>query len=90
MGSPETRDKLIAGSYGLAREHVMRGGELPQLAEAVLAAADPEKPAPNPELRNRAIAELEAMFAHDREQLEQDKADRIANSGKMAAAGPDA
>lgn len=73
LASREQADRMIRDAYELAREHVMRGGELP--GEVAGELEEPEKP----EIK---LADPDAP-ARAREAL-------WGESGKMAAAGPDA
>lgn len=54
-------DRLLREAYELAREHVMRGGTLPEVAGEI--AQEDRKPVPaSPERAAAAIAEVESML----------------------------
>lgn len=74
MGNGERRDHLITCAYELTREHVLRGGDLPELPAATLEAPKPAPPKSDPVARERAIREAERLV-------------RGMRDGKSAAAG---
>lgn len=101
--SAKVADRLLDSAYAEAREHVVRGGELPEEPAAVI--GEPERREKTPEERERdraaaqkAIAEMREMFAREeREQAERAAAEEAARQnpptyvdGRAAAAGPDA
>ena len=58
MAGPEKRDALLAAAYDLTREHVIRGGDLPELPVACVEAPPPPAPKPpDPAKREAAIRE---------------------------------
>lgn len=58
MAGPDKRDALLLSAYELTREHVLRGGELPELPALYVEAPKTAPPSPpNPEKRKRAIRE---------------------------------
>jgi len=62
QATQERADAMTAGAYDLAREHVMRGGALPEIpAGEVEHKTEPRKPA-DPEKAAVYIAELEALL----------------------------
>lgn len=73
LASREAGDRMIRDAYELAREHVMRGGDLP--GEVAGELGEPEKP----EIK---LADADAPARA--------RAELWGDSGKMAAAGPDA
>lgn len=68
----ETSERMVRDAYEMAREHVMRGGSLPEQPAGQIEEEKPELKLADPDAPTRA---REALWGE---------------SGKMAAAGPDA
>lgn len=83
MADADKADYLIRDAYELAREHVMRGGELPEEVTGEIEAPKPEpiKPA-TPEKVQAVMRDLTAVLGEEVPSQEPDR--------RTAAAGPDA
>ena len=62
QSSADQSDRLLREAYELAREHVMRGGELPEVAGEIERQERKTEPA-SPERAAAAIAEVEALLS---------------------------
>ena len=104
LASRESADRMIRDAYELAREHVMRGGSLPEMPEAAIA-HQPRKPVPAAaEVAEAAIRTArELLSGAEPEPITESKPERAAplaeveadlrkhygRDGKAAAAGAD-
>lgn len=53
--------KMVAEAFSMAREHVMRGGKLPEVVAVIAKDAEPPKPPPVPASRETAKAHLDQI-----------------------------
>lgn len=66
QSSSKAADKMVSDAFSLAREHVMRGGELPEVVAAIERAPDPPKPRPtSPEQAKAHIERLKSILNSD-------------------------
>lgn len=71
QASSEQSDRLLRDAYELAREHVMRGGELPELPVAAIGGTE-EKTAvrrKDPKVREESCAKIREILSLDPKQL---------------------
>ncbi len=73
--SRETSDRMLREAYEQAREHVMRGGALPAVAEALAAPAEAERRRADPAVAARHLASITRMFGSDDDRAEIDGAE---------------
>jgi hypothetical protein len=67
MANAEQADRMLRDAYEVAREHIMRGGDLPELSAAVLTSpVKPSSPVRSPEVAAKALDELAALFGEVR------------------------
>lgn len=66
LAPPDKRDHLVVCAYELTREHVIRGGQLPELPAATLEAPKKEAPKPaDPAVAARAVATIRELLGDD-------------------------
>lgn len=61
LASREQGDRMIRDAYEMAREHVMRGGELPGASAGEITQEKPEIKVADPEVAKAHLAEIAAM-----------------------------
>jgi hypothetical protein len=89
QASAQDADRMLREAYGLAREHVMRGGALPPvLVEVAAEPSPPPKPA-SPETAAKAMADI-AEILKPKEDPTDEQSEPGGSAGAVAAMGSDA
>lgn len=85
QASLERADRMLREAYELAREHVMRGGELPEAPAALVTHEKRESKPASPDVAQAAIAAAKALLAESGEPMPERRPAPVSREEKEAA-----